>query len=142
MNAPSKPSNQAPSPDEAPGPSRPAAHVIATTELEGPRAGGPEAHPAAATPPLVDALADVHHPLRKVKARLTVSVGVAEIPVGDLLSAREQQVLRLDRTLDEPVEVLLEGQVVARGILVAVDDHFAVRITELPAGSGSAPRQP
>jgi flagellar motor switch protein FliN/FliY len=115
--------------------------VIATSELEGPRAGEPLAHfgvaPAA---PLVDALSDVHHPLRKVKARLTVSVGVAEIPVGDLLSAREQQVLRLDRTVDEPVEVLLEGQVVARGLLVAVEDHFAVRITELPAGA--APRQP
>jgi flagellar motor switch protein FliN/FliY len=34
--------------------------------------------------------------------------------------------------VDQPVDVLLEGQVVARGVLVAVDDHFGIRITELP----------
>ena len=52
--------------------------------------------------------------------------------VGELLSAKENQVLRLDRTLDQAVDLLLEGQVIARGQLVAVDDYFAVRITELP----------
>ena len=73
-----------------------------------------------------------HHPLHQVKARLLVSVGEVTVTVGELMAAKEHQVLRLDRTLEHPVDLLLEGQVVARGQLVAVDDHFAVRITELP----------
>jgi flagellar motor switch protein FliN len=59
-------------------------------------------------------------------------LGESTITVGELLRAKEHQVIRLDRTLSEPVDVMLEGKVVARGELVAIDDQFAVRITELP----------
>lgn len=72
------------------------------------------------------------NPLHQVRTKLTVCVGTAEVTVGDLLKAREHQVIRLDRTIDQPIDILLEGQVIARGTLVAVDDHFGVRITELP----------
>ena len=72
------------------------------------------------------------NPLHSVRTRLTVCVGTAELSVGELLGAKEQQVLRLDRTVEQPVDILLEGQVVARGMLVAVGEHFGVRITELP----------
>jgi len=72
------------------------------------------------------------NPLHQVKTKLTVRVGTVELTVGELMSAQEQQVLRLDQTLDSPVEILLEGQVIARGELVAVDEHFGVRITQLP----------
>jgi flagellar motor switch protein FliN/FliY len=96
--------------------------------------------PVAANAPLITSLAPgisevakTANPLHQIKARLTVCVGEAEVTVGDLLGAREQQVLRLDRAVDAPVDLLLEGQLIARGILVAVDDHFGVRITELPA---------
>ena len=72
------------------------------------------------------------NPLRHVKTRLTVCVGSAELTVGELLSAREEQVLRLDQLVEQPVDLLLAGQVVARGMLVAVGEHFGVRLTELP----------
>ena len=72
------------------------------------------------------------HPLLAVKVRLSVCVGEAAMTVGQLLGARENEVLPLDRAVDQPVDLVLEGKVVARGTLVAVDDHFAVRITELP----------
>lgn len=72
------------------------------------------------------------NPLYQVKARLQVCVGEAILTVGELLAARQQQVLRLDRMLDEPVDLMVEGKVVARGQLVAVDGHFAVRLSELP----------
>jgi flagellar motor switch protein FliN/FliY len=85
---------------------------------------------ATGTPSLLDAVAD--NPLHRIKARLQVCIGEATITVGELMQAREHQVIRLDRTLAEPVELMLEGKVVARGELVAVDDQFAVRITELP----------
>ena len=61
-----------------------------------------------------------------------IAVGEVELTVGELLAAHEHQVIRLDRTIEQPVDLLLEGRVVARGQLVAVDEHIAIRITELP----------
>jgi flagellar motor switch protein FliN len=55
-----------------------------------------------------------------------------EMSIGELLGARESDVLVLQRSVEQPVDLLLEGKVVARGELVAVDGCFAVRITELP----------
>ncbi len=78
------------------------------------------------------------NPLHQIKAKLQVCVGEATISVGELLGAKENQVLRLDRSFDQPVDLTIEGKVVARGQLVAVDGHFAVRITELPVALGLA----
>jgi flagellar motor switch protein FliN/FliY len=75
---------------------------------------------------------DEHNPLHQVKATLSVCVGTAVMTVGELLQARKDQVIPLDSGIDEPVDLLLEGKVVARGQLVAIDDHFGVRITQLP----------
>lgn len=88
----------------------------------------PAAVPAGPTAPILNN----SHPLHGIKTQLQVCVGQASVTVGELLGAREQQVLVLDRTPDQPVDLLLDGKVVARGQLVAVDGHFAVRITELP----------
>jgi flagellar motor switch protein FliN/FliY len=78
------------------------------------------------------ALIHSDNPLHAVRTRLNVCVGDAELTVGELMSAKEHQVLVLDRGLEDPVDLVLEGKVVARGQLVAVDGHFALRITELP----------
>jgi flagellar motor switch protein FliN/FliY len=67
-----------------------------------------------------------------VKVRLSVRIGEAVVSVSELMSMKQEHVLKLDADLDAPVDVLLEGNVVARGQLVAVDDSFGVRITELP----------
>ena len=72
------------------------------------------------------------NPLHQIRTRLQVCIGDIHLTVGELMAAREHQVLVLDRQLAQPVDVMLEGRVVARGELVAVDDQFAVRITELP----------
>jgi flagellar motor switch protein FliN/FliY len=72
------------------------------------------------------------NPLHAVKVQLQVCVGEAALTIGSLLGARENEVLALDRAIDQPVDLLLEGRVVARGQLVAVDGCFGVRITELP----------
>ena len=103
------------------GAARPTAQVIALGEL-------PECVSKGGEP----ILGPVDNPLHCVKARLQVSVGEVSITVGELLGTREHAVLVLDRGLDQPVDVLLEGRVIARGQLVAVDERFGVRITELP----------
>jgi flagellar motor switch protein FliN/FliY len=72
------------------------------------------------------------NPLHQVKARLQVCVGEVTMTVGEILNAKEHQIVTLDRQVDQPIDLLLEGKVIARGQLVATGDHFAVRITELP----------
>ncbi len=78
------------------------------------------------------AITDSVNPLHNIKTQLQVCVGNVELTVGELMSAKEHQVFVLDRLVDQPVDILLEGKVVARGQLVAVDDQFAVRITDIP----------
>lgn len=76
------------------------------------------------------------HPLNAVRINLQVRVGQSSMTVGELMAARDGEVLVLDRATEQPVDLLLEGSVVARGQLVAVDGSFAVRITELPLPLG------
>lgn len=71
--------------------------------------------------------------IRNVKVRLTVSAGHSEITVRDLFDLKENAILPLDKGIREPVDVLLEGKVVARGNLVAVGDNFGVQISEIIA---------
>lgn len=103
----------------------PTAQIISLGELH----GEPAHRPAAEAPVLTSS----GNPLHSVRARLHVCVGEVEMTIGELLAAKEHQVLVLDRTVDQAVDLLLEGKVVARGQLVAVEGSFAVRITELPA---------
>lgn len=81
--------------------------------------------------------------LGSVKVRLSVRVGGAEVSVSELLKLERGAVLSLDKGVDEPLDVLIDGFVVARGTLVAVGEQFGVRITEtavatLPAPAGRA----
>jgi flagellar motor switch protein FliN/FliY len=68
--------------------------------------------------------------LGAVKVKVAVRVGGADISVAKLLEMRQGSVLELDRLVDEPLDVLVDEHIVARGVLVAVGDRFGVRITE------------
>lgn len=68
--------------------------------------------------------------LGAVRVSVSVRVGGAEISVAELLDLKHGAVLALDRLVDEPLDVLVSDHVVARGTLVAVGDHFGVRISE------------
>ena len=50
---------------------------------------------------------DNANPLHSIRARLQVRVGEAELSVGELLAAKEHQVLILDRSVDQPVDLML-----------------------------------
>ncbi|MDB5915203.1 MAG: surface presentation of antigen protein [Ramlibacter sp.] len=96
------------------------------------RAQALELPETAAVPRDGPALLQETHPLHSVKVRVEVCLGAAEMTVGELLGARAREVLILDRAVEDPVDLVLDGKVVARGELVAVEGAFAVRITELP----------
>jgi flagellar motor switch protein FliN/FliY len=69
--------------------------------------------------------------IKKVKVKLEVRVGEAQLTIDDLYNLSEGSVVPLTRSAMEPVDMLIDGKVVARGHLVAADDNFGIQITEL-----------
>ena len=53
------------------------------------------------------------------------------MPIGELLQLGEGAVLKLNRAVSEPVDLIAQGVRVARGEVVVVDDCFAIRIKEI-----------
>lgn len=69
--------------------------------------------------------------LADVDLVVTVELGRVALKVRDLLRLTEGSVVELDRAAGAPVDVLVNGSLVARGDVVVVDDELGVRITEL-----------
>jgi flagellar motor switch protein FliN len=63
--------------------------------------------------------------------RMLLGLGTASLSVADLMELKVGSVVELDNRLNDLVDLKLNGAVVARGELVAVEDHFAVRIVEI-----------
>lgn len=68
---------------------------------------------------------------RDVSVELSAKLGSVKLTVADLLALKSGSVLGLEAKLSDPVELSLNGSVVARGEIVAVDDRFGVRILEI-----------
>lgn len=79
-------------------------------------------------PPLVSLDAAI---FREVRVALKVTLGEVSMTVDELLALSSGTTLKLDRQLNEPVELHLNGALVGRGQIVAVDDNFAIRLTEV-----------
>jgi flagellar motor switch protein FliN/FliY len=69
--------------------------------------------------------------LMNVSLELSAQIGGTSMRVRDLLDLGAGSILRLDRRVDEPVDVFANGKLIARGEIVALDDRFGVRITDL-----------
>lgn len=69
--------------------------------------------------------------LGHVPVKLEVVLGHAAITVEDLFALQEGSTLDLDTELDAPVSLQLNGRTIARGHLVAIDDHFGLRVVEI-----------
>jgi flagellar motor switch protein FliN/FliY len=69
--------------------------------------------------------------IKDVQVKLQVSLGETKLSVADVMDLREHSVVKLDRDASAPVELILNGKIVARGSLVVVGDSFGVRLTEL-----------
>jgi len=69
--------------------------------------------------------------LRDVELSMTVELGRVTLRVRDLLRLGEGSVVELGRPAGAPVDVLVNGSLVARGEVVVVDDELGVRVTEL-----------
>jgi len=69
--------------------------------------------------------------LSDVDMQVTVELGRTTLPVRELLSLQPGMVVELDRQAGEPIDVLVNGRLLARGEVVVLDEQFALRITEI-----------
>lgn len=69
--------------------------------------------------------------LSDVDMQVTVELGRTKLPVRELLSLQPGMVVELDRQAGEPIDVLVNGRLLARGEVVVLDEQFALRITEI-----------
>lgn len=82
----------------------------------------PEA-PAAA-PANLDLLLEVELPV-------VVTFGRTQLPLKDVLKLSSGSIVELNRLANEPVEVLINNSVIARGEVVVVDGNYGIRVTEI-----------
>ena len=69
--------------------------------------------------------------LLDMNVSVTVTIGETSIPVRRLLQLAPGSVIRLDKALDEPVDLYLSDSKFATGSIVVVDDCFAVKIKQI-----------
>lgn len=66
---------------------------------------------------------------------VTVRFGTAEIPLRDVVRFGVGSMVELNRTVDDPVELLVNNHSFARGEVVVIDGYYGVRVTEIVSAS-------
>jgi flagellar motor switch protein FliN/FliY len=69
--------------------------------------------------------------LLDVTVTVTAEFGRVKLPISSLLKLAVGSVLEMDRGITEPVDLLVQGTLLARGEIVVVGDRFAIRLKEL-----------
>ena len=83
-------------------------------------------------PSPIDLIADI-------PVRVTVELGKARKSVSEILALTTGAVVELDKMAGEPVDILVNGKLIAHGEVVVIDENFGVRITDIvPGGAARA----
>lgn len=69
--------------------------------------------------------------LLDVPLDLTVELGRSRMSIQDLLALGPGSVIELDKVAGEPLDILVNNRLIARGEAVVVNDKFGVRITDI-----------
>jgi flagellar motor switch protein FliN/FliY len=66
-----------------------------------------------------------------VPVQLSLEVGRARIPIRNLLQLNQGSVIELERAAGEPLDVYVNGTLIAQGEVVVVNERFGVRLTDV-----------
>lgn len=66
-----------------------------------------------------------------VPVSLSLEVGRARIPIRNLLQLNQGSVVELERAAGEPLDLYVNGTLIAQGEVVVVNDRFGVRLTDV-----------
>jgi flagellar motor switch protein FliN/FliY len=95
---------------------------------------GPVAQPAS-FPPVEDAAPAVNIKsidfLLDIPLQVTVQIGSTRMLIRELLQLGQGSVIELDKLAGEPMEVLVNNKLVARGEVVVVNEKFGIRLTDV-----------
>ena len=69
--------------------------------------------------------------LENIDVKLTVEVGGAEIKLRELLRINEGSVVELERLAGDPLDILANGTIIAKGEVVMIGERFGIRFTEV-----------
>ena len=82
---------------------------------------------SAAVPPTSDMILDVN-------VRLSLEIGRTQITIRDLLKLAPGSIVEFERPAGDPLDVMVNGRLVAHGEVVMVNDRYGVRFTEAVGG--------
>ncbi|SOB74822.1 flagellar motor switch protein FliN/FliY [Marinobacter sp. LV10R510-11A] len=85
---------------------------------------GDLATPGGGTPPDLDVILDI-------PVSISMEVGNTQIPIRNLLQLNQGSVIELDRLAGEPLDVLVNGTLIAHGEVVMVNEKFGIRLTDV-----------
>ena len=69
--------------------------------------------------------------LMGVPLEISVEIGTAKRKVKEILEFTQGTIIELERQAGAPVDIIVNGNLIAKGDIVVIDDNFAVRITEI-----------
>jgi flagellar motor switch protein FliN/FliY len=69
--------------------------------------------------------------VRDIQVNLQVELGRTDMTIQDILELTAGKVIELDRLAGEPLDIVVNGKLLAKGEVVVVDENFGVRITSI-----------
>ena len=66
-----------------------------------------------------------------IPVTLSMEVGRTEVPIQELLALNRGSVVELDRIAGEPMDVLINGTLIAHGEVVIINEKFGIRLTDV-----------
>jgi flagellar motor switch protein FliN/FliY len=67
---------------------------------------------------------------------MTEELGRTRDTIGNIMEYGDQSLIELDKKVSEPVEILLNGELFARGEVITVGENFGVRVIEVVSKPG------
>ncbi len=107
--------------EQSDAPGQPAAQPAGFAEF-------PEAAVIPGTGPNLDVVLDI-------PVNISMEVGGTEITIRNLLQLNQGSVVELDRLAGEPLDVLVNGTLIAHGEVVVVNEKFGIRLTDIVSPS-------
>jgi flagellar motor switch protein FliN/FliY len=78
-----------------------------------------------------DSLAPNLDLIRDIQVTLTVELGRTDMMIEEVTALTPGKVVELDKLAGEPLDVLINGKLLAKGEVVVVDENFGIRITSI-----------
>lgn len=69
--------------------------------------------------------------IRDIPIQVSAELGRSKIQVRELLQLHVNQILEMDKMVGDPLEIYINGQIVARGEVVVINDKFGIRLTDI-----------